>query len=167
LRTRRTVPTRVDDLEKLSPNRLAKYNDSLEVLKKMRTEGGSLAKNAKLVKISPNTVKRYVGSAFEKRGNRIVAKHNDDLLRKMRIYKNGKEAWIQVRGKENASKIGRYHSAVGRRVHLDELNALDSFKGETVTDFQGKKHSLENDYKKIQEIFKRREEPEYFTIYTS
>jgi hypothetical protein len=159
-------PTAVDDLERLSPKRLAKYNDSLEVLQKMRKEGGSLAKNARSVGISPNTVKRHVGAAFEKRGNRIVARQDDDLLRKMRMYKNGQEVWIQVRGRKSASKLGRYHSAVGRRIHLHELGALDSFKGEIITDFQGKKHALETDIGKIREIFAKREEPEFFTIYT-
>jgi hypothetical protein len=164
-RKRSTV--KVDDLERLSPKRLAKYNDSLEVLKRMRNGNGSLAQNARQLKISPNTVKRHVGSALEKRGRRIVARQDDDLLRKMRIYKDGKEVWIQVRGRQTASRLGQYHSAVGRRIHLHELGALDSFEGEPITDFRGRKHTLETDIEKIQKIFKRREEPEYFTIYTS
>lgn len=155
----------VKDIDALSEIQLAKYTDSLEVLSKMRKDGGSLARNSKLVQISPNTVKRYVGSAFEKRGNRIVAKDSDDLLRQLRIYKNGKEDWIQVSGTKIASRIGQYHSAVGRRTHFHELNALDSFKGEKVTDFKGKRHTLETDIEKIRAIFKQREEHEFFKIY--
>jgi hypothetical protein len=84
----------------------------------------------------------------------------------MRIYEDGKEIWIQVKGLKKASLIGQYHSAVGRLVDSNEKNALHIFEKIKIKEYKGKYHKLETNPKKIYEIFDQREEPEYFTIYS-
>jgi len=152
------------DLDTLTPRSASKYDDSLEVLRLMR-QGYKIKDASNEVGISPTTVKKYVGLALKKKDNVLVAKSSDSLLRKMRIYEDGQEKWIQARGRKNASIIGQYHSAVGRRVDKNERNALELFKKIKIRDTKGKVHILETDSENIFDIFDRREEPEFFTIY--
>lgn len=152
------------DLDLLAPKQSAKYNDSLEALRLIR-QGKSLNQSSKQVGISPSTVKRYVGTALKTNNKRITARKNDSLLRKIRIYENGKEEFIQIRGRKNSSLIAQYMGAVGRRIDKNDVTALDSFEKITIRDFKGNHHKFETDIKKLVQIFEKREEPEFFTIY--
>lgn len=152
------------DLDKLTSKQLAKYEDSLEVLRLVR-KGKSLNQASKQVGISPSTVKRHVGSALKLKNKRIIARKNDSLLRKIRIYENGKEEFIQTRGRKNSSLIAQYMGAVGRRIDKNDINALKQFEKKSIIDSKGKHHRFETDIKKLIKIFEKREEPEFFTIY--
>jgi len=152
------------DLDLLSDKQLAKYEDSLEVLGLVR-KGKSLNQSSKQVGISPSTVKRYVSSALKSKNNRIVAKKRDSLLRKIRIYENGKEEFIQTRGRKNASISGKYLSAVGQSIDNDDASTLKMFERKTIIDHKGKHHVLETNLNKLKQISERREEREFFSIY--
>ncbi|MHB8546477.1 MAG: hypothetical protein ACYDAJ_06895 [Nitrosotalea sp.] len=152
------------DLDLLTSRLLSKYDDALEVLRLLR-RGMDFDKARKQVGITKPTARKYIGSAIKIKGNKIVPKATDNLLRKMRIYENGREVWIQVRGLKNASIIGQYHSAVGRLVDRNERNALEVFKKITILDDKGRKHRLDTNRKNIFDIFDRREAPESFEIY--
>jgi hypothetical protein len=153
------------DLDKLTPKQLSRYEDSIEVLKIMRN-GYSIKDATTEVGISTRTAKHYIRSALKSKNNTLVPKITDHLLRKMRIYEDGKEMCIQIKGLNKASLIGQYHSAVGRLVDSNEKNALQLFKQIRIKEYKGKYHKLESNPKKIFEIFDQREEPEYFTIYS-
>ena len=154
------------DLDKLSPKRLAKYEDSLEVLRLMRNNNIALSKASKMVQISPSTVKRNLGDVLQKRNKRVIAKRNDNLPRKMRIYENGKEVWIQIRGSRKAATVARYHGATGRLLSQGQTDAMKAFENKFLIDSKGKKHKFETSAKKLRDIAERREEAEFFTIYT-
>ena len=156
---------KIRDLDKLSPKQISKYEDSLEVLQLMRKQKMTLTKAAKTVTISPKTVKRHLGSVIQKRSNRIIAKQNDNLPRKIRMYQNGKEVWIQVRGNKRAAEIARYHGAVGRMLNQGQEDAMKNFENKTIKDSKGKMYKFETDLKKLRDIEERREEPEFFSIY--
>ena len=160
-----TRPKWKTDLDSLSPKQLSRYEDSIEVLKLMRN-GYSIKDATKEVGITTRIAKHYIGSALKSKNNTLVPRVTDHLLRKMRIYEDGKEAWIQVRGLNKASLIGQYHSAVGRLVDSNEKNALQLFKKIKIKEYKGKYHKLETNSKNIFGIFDQREEPEYFTIYS-
>ncbi len=152
------------DLDLLSSKQLAKYEDSLEVLSIMRK--GTTIKNAsKQVGISVPTVKKYAGSALKLKSHRLVAKQSDSLLRKIRIYENGKEEFIQTRGRKNSTILAQYMSAVGRRIDRNDTTALKLFENKTIIDSKGRHHKFETDIKKLIKIFEKREEPEFFIIY--
>lgn len=153
------------DLDLLTSRLISKYDDSLEALRLIRS-GVDAKKAVKELGISIKTLKKYVGSTLKIKNGSIVPKATDNLLRKMRIYENGKEIRIQVRGLRNASIIGQYHSAVGRLIDRNEKNALEVFKKVTILDDKGKRHRLETNRKRIFEIFDRKQEPEYFEIYS-
>jgi len=154
------------NLDSLTPKQLARYNDSLEVLNLMR-HGTSFYKATNSVGISPPTVKKNLGNAITKKNNRIIAKKSDNLIRKLRIYENGNETFIQVKGNKKAKLIAQYHSAVGMRLDKNNTLVLESFRNKKLRDSKGRWHLFETDIERIQEIFAKREEPEFFTIYKS
>ena len=128
-------------------------------------KGIKFTDSIKEVEIGSKTVQKYVGSALKIKDKVIIPKSTDYLLRTMRIYEGGKEVWIQVKGLKKASVIGQYHSAVGRLVDKNEKNALELFKKIQVKDIHRKLHMLETRRKEVFNIFDKREEPEFFTIY--
>ncbi|MDH5431750.1 MAG: hypothetical protein OEW78_07715 [Nitrosopumilus sp.] len=154
------------NLDLLPPRQIIAYENSLEVIRQMRC-GTTITTATKNVGTTVPTVKKYAGSALQKKGRRVIVKENDRLLRKMRIYEKGKEIWIQVRGNKQAKLIGKYHSAVGRLTDQGQKDALVSLKGITVTDARGQRYILETSTTKIKEIREKIEEPEYFTVYSS
>lgn len=152
------------DLSLLTPRQSARYQDAIEVLRVMRS-GTSFSKAVKAVGISPSTTKKYLGNSISKKNGKLVAKRIDSLLREARIYENGREEIIQVRGTNNIRKIAQFHSAIGQRIDKNDKTALESFKGMAIKDHTGKYHKLETDIKKILDILQRKEEPPFFTIY--
>lgn len=152
------------NLDLLSNKQIARYEDSLEVLGLVR-KGKSLNHASKQVGISPSTVKRHVGSALKLKNKKIVANKRDSLLRKIRIYENGKEEFIQTRGRKNASISGEHLSAVGQSIDNNDVSILKPFENKTRIDHKGKHHKLETNLDKLKQIIERREEPEFFRIY--
>ena len=152
------------NLDLLTPKQLAKYDDSLEVLRMMR-QGSTFSSATRTVGISPSTVRKFLGKTLSKKENRVTARKNDSLIRQLKIYENGKEVSIQIRGIKKASIIGKYHSAVGRRISKNQTDALESFEDKTIQDIFGKTHTFESDIDEIITILERQEEPEFFKIY--
>ena len=152
------------DLNLLSPLQFLKYEDSLEVLRLMRKRS-RFSDAIDEVEISVNTARKYIRDSLKLEKGILVPKKSDNLIRSIRIYEDGEEKIIQVKGLKKASTIGRYLSATGQLVELNKKDALDSFEDVTIRDIKGKSHKLETDRNKIFEILERREEPEFFTIY--
>lgn len=150
------------DLDKMTSKQIANYEDSLDVLNRIRS-GESLAQASKQVGISTRTVKGYVGSALIFHNHRWSAKKSDRLLRKIRIYENGKQISITIRGIKQARIVGQYHSAVGRLA--DDESSLLPFKKIKIKDAKGKFHRLETDPAKVFSILERQEDMEFYTIY--
>ncbi|TAK25116.1 MAG: hypothetical protein EPO37_01845 [Nitrosarchaeum sp.] len=146
----------------LTPKQQAKYDDALEVLRLVR-KGTSFSHATKMVGINSATVKKKIGNAITKKNNRIIAKKKDSLLRTLKIYENGKEVFITVKGTANAKKIARYHSALGRRIDRNDKNALSSF--DTITDAKGHIHHFEINLDPILSVLQSKEEPPFFSIY--
>lgn len=163
---RTKVPRWKRNLDSLPPRQIIAYENSLEVIRQMR-RGKTITSATKNVGTTIPTVKKYASSALQKKSNRITVKKNDNLLRKMRMYENGKEVWVQVKGIRQAKLIGQYHSSIEKRMEQGQEDALDAFKGITVTDVKGQKHILETDITKLTAIREKIEEPEHFTIYSS
>jgi len=152
--------------DKLTPKQLSKYDDSLEVLRIMRT-GVSFSRATSSVGISRSTTKNFLGNSLFKRKHRIKPKKNDNLIRKLRINENGKEIFISVRGNKKSKVVAQYHSAIGQALEQNNPVKLQSFRKRRIRDIDGKFHSFETDIEKIQTINLQREEPEFFTIYRS
>jgi len=152
------------DLDRLTPKQLAKYNDSLEVLRLMR-KGNSFSKASKDRGISPSTAKKFLGKTIRKRKNKIIARKNDSLLRKVKIYENGQQVFIQIKGKKNSVLAGQYHSAIGLLTSNGDKITIKQFRNKTIKDIFRKKHNFENEPENLLEILNKQEDREFFTIY--
>ncbi len=120
------------------------YDKRLELgLKELRL-GKSLTKSAKSTGVSRERLSHYLAK------NSVIEKHNgrwrlkqDDRIREVMIYSQGKAKYIQVKGYESASLVGRYIDAVGQFLKTNNPSHLDSFMDVVVRDIKGKAYSLE------------------------
>jgi len=78
----------------------------------MRSEKLSLKKASLETGVKPETVKRWAGSALEKRSGRFAIKKGDRLLRPMKIPTPDGVREIIVRGSRQASVLGSYWSSI-------------------------------------------------------
>jgi hypothetical protein len=81
----------------------------------MRRDGVSLTRGARDARTTPDAVRRYAGSALDRRGSRWVAKPSDRLLRRQFTTIVGpgggpEEALVETRSSRQASEIGRHNA---------------------------------------------------------
>lgn len=120
------------------------YDKHLEMgLKELRL-GKSLTKSAKSIGVSRERLSHYLAQ------NAVIEKHNgrwrvkqDDRIREVMIYSQDKAKYIQVKGYEIASIVGRYIDAVGQFLKSNNPKHLDPFKDVIVRDIKGKAYLLE------------------------
>jgi hypothetical protein len=117
-----TQPRRAWETADVSTN--PRYDKSLEVLGRVR-RGQTLSRASRAIGIAPDTVLRYVGSAFRRgpRG-RWVAKPTDRLVRRMRFL--DARGWLPVEpaNSREASKLAEYWNAVGQFVSGEDDGSL-------------------------------------------
>ena len=113
-------------------------------LKELRS-GKSLTAIAREVRVSPERLRNQVQArgAIRKKNNRW--KPVNDLPREMLIYTNGEEAVITVGKLTEASKIGRYMSAVAKFIRTNNPSGLAKFSKKYAKDIKGKKYLFETD----------------------
>jgi hypothetical protein len=83
----------------------------------MRRDGVSLTRAARDARTTPDAVRRYAGSALERKGSRWVAKPGDRLLRRQFttiVGPDGRpvEALVETRSFHRASEIGKHNSDI-------------------------------------------------------
>src|SRR5712692_2268331 len=126
------------------------WDKVVSVISKMRAEGTSLKSTSRELKVSPQTVLRYGGSALRKgsRG-RYQAKKSDNLLRILPLPAPGGTREIAVRRFREASILGRYWNAVQIYVDTGDKSGLATFQGKFVTDASGTKVPLLTDLNEL------------------
>src|SRR5258708_16308399 len=109
-------PPRTADQYYAKPEKFKDMWDRVvNVVSKMRNEKASLQKAAKELGISPKTVKRWAGSALQKRGGgKWSAKKTDTLLRVLTIPASDGTREIAVRGSRQATQLAEFWNAVHR-----------------------------------------------------
>lgn len=120
------------------------YDKRLELgLKELRL-GSSLTKSAKSIGVSRERLSHYLAQ------NAVIEKHNgrwrlkqDDRIREVMIYSQGKVKHIQIKGYEIASYVGRYMAAVAQFLKTNNVRHLEPFKDGMVKDIKGKVYLLE------------------------
>lgn len=104
------------------------YQKSLQVLSEMR-QGKSLSRAAREVGVSPDTVRRYVGSAFEPRpGGRFAAKPSDRLYRRMKFLDERGQLSVEPANSREASKLAQYWAAVRQYLQDGDVRPLRRFE---------------------------------------
>jgi hypothetical protein len=81
----------------------------------MRRDGVSLTRGARDARTTPDAVRRYAGSALDRRGSRWVAKPSDRLLRRQLTTIVGpggepSEALVETHSSRQASEIGSHNA---------------------------------------------------------
>jgi hypothetical protein len=106
---------------------------SLHVLARMRRTGDSLAAAAREEHIDPRTVRKCLG--VDLRGitdGEIQPTKADRRRRNMLIPTSQGTEPIAIRGSEEASRLGRYMSAVGQYLKTGNIDALQEFEGQSI-----------------------------------
>jgi hypothetical protein len=105
--------------------------------------GSSLMEAARMIHVSPERLRNQAvaqGAIRRHRGRWVVPKK---LPRRMLIYSNGDAYPIMLGIAREASKVGRYMSAVRKFMHTNDPASLKPFIGKHATDMRGKTHVFE------------------------
>lgn len=104
------------------------YNRALQVVNRVR-HGESLSRAAKEIGISPDTVRRYAGSAFvqDARG-RWQTKPSDRLYRRMRWIDDHGMTTVEPANSKEASKLSAYWKAVDHYLTTGDDRPLHRFR---------------------------------------
>ncbi len=160
------LPIHLVDPRGLRPNEKVLRRTSLSILNRIRR--GENPRNAiNDSQISDKNLLKYLGNNIKIKNNTIKVTKSDKIPRQMIISENGKEISITVKNSTDASKIGQYHNAKRQFLETGDSSSLKKFKKIKVKDIDGVLHKFETSPKKIIEIEDRKEEPEFFDIYTS
>jgi len=150
----------------LRPNEKVIRRISLSALNKIR-RGKNPRNIINDLQISDKNILKHLGNNIKIKNNIITVTKSDKIPRQMIISENGKEISIIVKNSKDASKIGQYHNAKRQFLESGDSSVLKKFKKIKIKDIDGKLHQFETNPKKIIEIEDRKEEPEFFDIYTS
>ena len=149
----------------LLPAQKANRITALEVLRKMRN-GYSLTASSKEVGMSVYSSLKFLGRNVLKRGGRWKPTKTDSIQRSMRIYEDGEIKTITVTNSRDAKFIGKYYDAVRKYLETNDASYLKPFKRRIIYDIDGMGHKFETDPNKIREIEERKEDSEFFEIYS-
>ncbi len=108
--------------------------------------GQSMTKAARSARISPQRLAWILASEGRgaKQGRRWVL--GDRRPRRIpTITLEAQTKAITVPGFDEASKAGHYHNAIRRFLNTQDLNHLEPYKGDGLTDVKGKFHPFETD----------------------
>lgn len=131
-RSKATAPRTAAQYQTLPEKSKATFERVLKTVSKMRAEKTSLKKAALEIGVRPETVKRWAGSALEKRNGRFSAKKSDQLLRVLKVPSADGTREIAVRGSKRASLLGEYWAALQRYLETGDASRLAEFRGKSV-----------------------------------
>jgi len=160
------LPIHLVDPRGLRPNEKVLRKKSLSILNRIR-RGENLRNVINDSQISDKNLLKHLGNNIKIKNHMIKVTKTDKIPRQMIISEKGKEISIIVKNSKDASKIGQYHNAKRQFLESGNSSSLKKFKKIKIKDVDGKLHQFETNLKKIIEIEDRKEEPEFFDIYTS
>jgi hypothetical protein len=108
-------------------------NRALAVIARMRRTGKSLAAASHDENIDPRTVRKHVGAELKTLADgRTGPTKSDRRRRNMLIPTSHGTEPVKIRGSEDASRLGRYMSAVGKYLKTGNTDALQEFDGQSI-----------------------------------
>jgi hypothetical protein len=159
-------PTPISSLpvEVRTPHQTQKVLDSRSVYWDMRNDGISLKEASSRYGISPRTVLRNL-DAFVKPRDRWLPKKTFSSPIEMHVVAEGKDHVLTIVSSEDASLIGRHHSAIKAFTESGDKGHLRPFHRMRVKDVSGRYWTLETDPDALYHILEGREDEEYYSIY--
>jgi hypothetical protein len=129
------------------------WNRIVAAVSKMRGEKVSLEKASRESGVSPRTVKRWAGSALQKRtSGKWAPKKNDNLLRVLIVPTPKGKREIGVRGFRQASLLGSYWSSVHTYIATGDDSGLKKFRGKKLRDASGEEILLITDLPELNRL---------------
>jgi hypothetical protein len=118
---------------KMRGNRVETYNKALRVLARMRRTGETLTAASHQEHIDPRTVRKHIGAELKRvEDGRTQPTKLDRRRRNMLIPTAQGTEPVNIRGSEQASRLGKYMSAVGQYLRTGNTDALDEFDGQSI-----------------------------------
>jgi hypothetical protein len=118
-------------------------DDKLQISLQALRSGKSLQDAAKEIRVSPDRLRKQAkdkGAIRKHRGRWAVIKK---LHRDMLIYSDGNALSITLSQPKQASKVGRYMSAVQSFMRTNNINYLKPFQDKFAIDSSGKSYTFE------------------------
>ncbi len=120
------------DFERLPARSRDARGRALRALARMRSTGVSIKQASALEGTTASTVRRYAGSALQRRGARDVASPSDRLYRRMSMLTPTGRVDVDVRGAGAATRIGQHWNAVDHYLATGDRSAVAKFSGRRV-----------------------------------
>jgi hypothetical protein len=151
-------------IEASAPNPKPKKDPALETAILAMNRGESLTKAARDARVSPERLRRHLisKSLASKQGTRWALA--DNRPRRVPMIERSRTKVIVVPSFDEASRVGRHHNAIGQFLRSQDLTALEPFRGQGVTDTQGRFHPFETDPNALIR-YALKDEPEFHEIY--
>jgi len=139
---------------------------SFEVLRAMR-HNHSFTTGCRSIAADPETMKKYLKNVIYKKKGRWHAKRDDNIERGIIIYTRGHIRHIVLGKFSTASVVGKYMNSVKFVLSGTEDYDLfvQTYKGISITDVDGKSYRLETRLDALKEIELRKEQIEYADYY--
>lgn len=132
--------------------RPAKVDQRLEEGFKALRRGASVAKAAKLVGVSRERLRRFIGEYDLANWKSRKWAITDKRLRRVGIISKGRQRDVVVPSLAEAMRAGGYWDAQGRFVRTNDISLLKPFEGEGVTDINGRFWPFETDPNELHRI---------------
>jgi hypothetical protein len=126
--------------------------------------GASMTNAAKAQSISAKRLRKFLKAYRLARYQGNQWRFSDKRLRRVPIIANAQTKAITVKGFDDASRVGKFHNAVGQFIRNPDPIILKPFEGKGVTDANGQFHLFETDPNALIR-YALKDEPEFHEIY--
>jgi DNA-binding CsgD family transcriptional regulator len=135
------------------PRQRASLVKTAHVVTAMRRDGLSLKEAAREVGIRPETVQRHAGSALRKtKSGKYEARASDNLLRPIVVVAPGGLREVVVRDSASATIAAEHSNAVHAFLQTGDDTELQAFRGQSITDVDGKRIPLLTDLNELERL---------------
>lgn len=141
-----------------------KSDEKIEAALRDMRGGTSMTAAAREQRISSKRLSQFIKAHRIARYQGGEWRFSDTRPRRVPIIQNAQIKAIIVPGFDEASRVGKYHNAVGRFVRTQDIQVLAPFSGDAVKDIRGKAHPFETDPNALIR-YALKDEPEFHEIY--
>lgn len=141
-----------------------KLDDKTAFAIRQMHQGASMTAAARAASMSSKRLSKFIHAhkVARRKGNKWVM--TDRLMRQVPMILDARTKAILVPGFDEASRVGKYHNAVGQFVRNPDPIILRPFEGKGVTDVKGRFHPFETDPNALIR-YALKDEPEFHEIY--
>ena len=141
-----------------------KADDKLLAALKLLHQGDSQRAAARAVGISSDRLRRFTSTNKLAHWDGRKWIMTDNIPRRVKVLTKGKDKSVIVGGFDEASKAGAFENAAGHATKTNDPELLLPFKGDGVTDVNGRFHPFETDLNELHRL-RQMDLPPFHEIY--